>query len=393
MFAKRPEIKDMGIKDMRSELESYGISTRTFLEKKEFLDALEKARDEFEEMMPTSTQRSVQAGTRRRAHDTKATPRSPQTTPPPQQSQQQPVVIVGPTQAALGADLALSAFDILTNNQQAQGARQPVSLIKHEDFQPFALQNHLRELESQYGSKPILHMTVEPGAPLDFLTPEIRNGISFLGLHLTTPAPPATMGLQTSVVAPESARQCALGLEKVLDWCRNGDPIQNGAVVSLHVALHLSFLQGNCLPKSPDVLGDSFHVLLPHYDGGGAVLVDYQYDYATTFGAGVDPLSCPTREVVVSTSPDGVPSAPPTHRQMAINTNAVSAGAYSALRGKRMDPVSCASVAASVASLSHVPPSAALTGQMVELSRQVRKSGTTNSPGILRQKYHQFGYN
>lgn len=41
-----PAIKDMRIKEMRSELESYGISTRTFLEKTEFVDALKKARDE-----------------------------------------------------------------------------------------------------------------------------------------------------------------------------------------------------------------------------------------------------------------------------------------------------------------------------------------------------------
>ena len=41
-----PDIQDMRIKEMRSELESYGISTRTFLEKTEFVDALKKARDE-----------------------------------------------------------------------------------------------------------------------------------------------------------------------------------------------------------------------------------------------------------------------------------------------------------------------------------------------------------
>lgn len=42
----------MRIKEMRSELESYGISTKTFLEKREFLDALKKARDEG--MAPTN---------------------------------------------------------------------------------------------------------------------------------------------------------------------------------------------------------------------------------------------------------------------------------------------------------------------------------------------------
>jgi hypothetical protein len=41
-----PDIQDMKLKEMKAELESYGISTRTFLEKREFLDALKKARDE-----------------------------------------------------------------------------------------------------------------------------------------------------------------------------------------------------------------------------------------------------------------------------------------------------------------------------------------------------------
>lgn len=39
-------ISDMKLKDMREELESYGISTRSFLEKHEFVEALEKARSE-----------------------------------------------------------------------------------------------------------------------------------------------------------------------------------------------------------------------------------------------------------------------------------------------------------------------------------------------------------
>lgn len=41
-----PEIGDMKVGDIRQELESYGISTRTFLEKKEFTVALEQARRE-----------------------------------------------------------------------------------------------------------------------------------------------------------------------------------------------------------------------------------------------------------------------------------------------------------------------------------------------------------
>ena len=41
-----PEISEMKLKDIRQELESYGISTKAFLEKPEFIAALEKARKE-----------------------------------------------------------------------------------------------------------------------------------------------------------------------------------------------------------------------------------------------------------------------------------------------------------------------------------------------------------
>eukprot|EP00527_Entomoneis_sp_CCMP2396_P009876 CAMPEP_0198138066 /NCGR_PEP_ID=MMETSP1443-20131203/1502_1 /TAXON_ID=186043 /ORGANISM="Entomoneis sp., Strain CCMP2396" /LENGTH=203 /DNA_ID=CAMNT_0043799701 /DNA_START=162 /DNA_END=773 /DNA_ORIENTATION=+ len=41
-----PEITKMRVGEIKKELESYGISTRTFLEKKEMVEALEKARSE-----------------------------------------------------------------------------------------------------------------------------------------------------------------------------------------------------------------------------------------------------------------------------------------------------------------------------------------------------------
>ena len=46
LFAELPDISSMKLGDMRQELESYGISTKAFLEKKEFVSALEKARAE-----------------------------------------------------------------------------------------------------------------------------------------------------------------------------------------------------------------------------------------------------------------------------------------------------------------------------------------------------------
>jgi hypothetical protein len=45
LLATLPNIGDMRIGEIRQELESYGISTKSFLEKKEMVAALEKARD------------------------------------------------------------------------------------------------------------------------------------------------------------------------------------------------------------------------------------------------------------------------------------------------------------------------------------------------------------
>jgi len=44
--ASLPDIESMKAGDMRKELESYGISTKSFLEKKDFAEALKKARDD-----------------------------------------------------------------------------------------------------------------------------------------------------------------------------------------------------------------------------------------------------------------------------------------------------------------------------------------------------------
>merc|ERR1712183_22127 len=46
MSVSQSDVASMKVGDMRKELESYGISTKSFLEKKEFVEAIEKAREE-----------------------------------------------------------------------------------------------------------------------------------------------------------------------------------------------------------------------------------------------------------------------------------------------------------------------------------------------------------
>lgn len=53
-----PDIASMKLGDMRQELESYGISTKAFLEKPEFVEALTKARAEGKQPKKTAKQRS-----------------------------------------------------------------------------------------------------------------------------------------------------------------------------------------------------------------------------------------------------------------------------------------------------------------------------------------------
>jgi hypothetical protein len=46
LFAELPDISEMKASEMRKELETYGISTKSLLEKREFVDAVKKARAE-----------------------------------------------------------------------------------------------------------------------------------------------------------------------------------------------------------------------------------------------------------------------------------------------------------------------------------------------------------
>lgn len=301
----------------------------------------------------------------------------------PQEAPQVPVVVVGTSEAALGAELALGAIGILTGQSNGDGQAQPVSLIRHQDCHSAALYQLLADLHSQYGSKPVLHLAMEPGAlPREIMTPQISNSISFLGVHVNTATEMDTAfaATGTATVSPELARRCTENLKEILNWC-SGD---TKAVITLDLALHLSLLQAHCLPKSKHVLGDSYHVLLPEPEVG-SVLVHYLYD-EESFGSGTDPLCCQTREVLINTSSAGVTVTPG-------QTGAVSAGAYSALRGKGINSLDSACIATSVAASSRadVPP-ADHVGRIAELCRQVRRSGVKDAPGILRKKYKAVGY-
>lgn len=284
-----------------------------------------------------------------------------------QPQQERPVVVVGSSQAALGADLALSAFGILTGSQSESNN------VSFMDSNAVVLYQHLTDLHSQFSCKPALHWTMDPGAlPREIMTPGISDSISLLGIHLSTATETdttfATAGNPT--VSPELARRCTENVKEVLNWCNSP------AVITLDLALHLSLLQAHCLPKSKKVIGDSYHVLLPE---GGGVLVDYLYD-ENSFGSGTDPLCCQTREVLVS-------GAPPCQL-----SSAVSAGAYLALRNKGTNPIDSACIAASTAAQAHITPMGEQTESIAELCRHVRREGAKEAPGILRQKYKEFGY-
>jgi len=65
-----PDINNLTVAEMRKELESYGISTKSFLEKKEFVEALTKAREEGKKPIEDTT--TASDSTKKKSNDDEA---------------------------------------------------------------------------------------------------------------------------------------------------------------------------------------------------------------------------------------------------------------------------------------------------------------------------------
>lgn len=306
----------------------------------------------------------------------------------PQPAQPRPIrpVFVDNEISFLGAASALFAFEVLTGKLTIPKDETAATGYPEVGQPVFMFSDHknlLEQLHPYQSSEPILHATLRPGKPIP-ISQDILNRIWYVGLHLMS----GTEGRVGIAVASDVARTQGMALQQILQWLppsltSTSPPI---AWVSLDLALHAAMLQANCLPNQTPNLphNDAYYVMLPN---GDSIMIDY--DFYTKNPGGNDPLLCPTKEVLVETSPTN----PSSQRSTA------QSAAYSALRGNGMDPLGSAAIAASVATI--LGDSDFATGPItwsdmertVLLGRHIRQYGTSkNGPGLMRQKYIDCGY-
>lgn len=331
----------------------------------------------------------------------------------------QPVVIVDDNSRSAevrAATLALQTLEVLKGHVQIPPAAKneaasppPPSLAVYTVDSTTNLQTLLnsQRQQAQQQRTVVLHVPV----PIDasggggtassannIVTPvELLQQASFVGLHIYC------TGGDDNNISLDSAQSAGTALQQIISSL----PSQQGtaadssppmAVVSLDLELHLALLRLNALPKDNDPAhGDSYQVFMP--EDGSSLLVDYFYDHSNPFG-GNDPLSCPSKQILIETPPTS-PS---------LQRNRQLAAAYTALRGQTSQTnnvpaaaTSCAAIAASVATIlgddDNVSSSSSsdVSWNMIEraaqLSNHIRDFGSKQQdPGFLRQQYIAYGY-
>lgn len=300
---------------------------------------------------------------------------------PSQQSSSIRPVFVDTEIASLAANLALHVFEVFAGSltipkeeNEKKGSsprkRQPVYMIGPKTEQ----------LISQEDSV-ILHLSKNPVRSGFFKKlPQLRHAYP-VGLHVST------AGKFDWKVFRDEAQTCGTTLQHILQLLPlPSDPKFPTALVSMDAPLHLAMLEANCLPKiipeSPHT--DSYYIMLRN---GDTIMIDYNFKH-DNFG-GDDPLSCPTKDILIETSP----TAPSSGRSLA------QSAAYTTFRGNGLDSLWSAALAASVATTlgdSNFQPKEEFSWFMVEriiqLGRNIRQHGTKERPGLMRQTYKSYGY-
>mmetsp|Transcript_25963 Transcript_25963/g.38360 ORF Transcript_25963/g.38360 Transcript_25963/m.38360 type:complete len:340 (+) Transcript_25963:65-1084(+) len=298
---------------------------------------------------------------------------------PPSTSSLRPVFVDTPI-ASLGAIAALYAFEVLSGtleipkdddkkNDGGPSIRQPVYLIGPETEQQIQIEESV-----------ILHLNKNPIRSGFFQTlPQLRQKAYPIGLHVTT------AGKFDWKVDRDEAHACGTTLTHILQLLSlPSDPDFPTALVSMDMPLHLSMLEANCLPsiipEAPHL--DSYYVMLRN---GDAILIDYQMEDKMSS----DPLSCPSKDMLIETSP----TAPSSQRSLA------QSAAYTALRGNGLDPLWSTALAASVVTIlgdSNFSSSEKMSWldleRIIQLCRHIRQHGTHERPGLMRKTYRSYGY-
>lgn len=354
-----------------------------------------------------------------------------------------PMVVVGDIDAALGASIALCSRDVLLgdssdNNKQTKRRRKrpipPPQMISYfrppsaeeqqqqrklssetisslqnalafigppvdnfEDIHTTTRQFLVRVSDDAY-ENPILHIDLDlkdgGASSIESLSSHI-NSYSFLGLNI-----------DTNIVESDGVKR--LSREDAID---NGNDLQtlldgcNSASVTMDITTHLAMLQANSLPKCRGVLGetdvwtvqdivqDGFLV-----DSGGAMLLEYRYDYDDPFG-GCDPLLRPSKGYIVQPE-----SAMKLNTEKLEHGNEALAAAYSAMRGYDLDPISSICIAYGVKSVfsemgtiddsgQYCPPPYTwnTVNKVVDYARSARQDVLVED-GASRRMYREFGY-
>jgi len=360
------------------------------------------------------------------------------------------MVVVGNTDEALAAAMALCTRDVLSNNSQkledrrspippaqliaffnketttGQGSDQQQRLSSetvsslqnallflgpsmdmddYEKILAHALQLISRISQNGDGSdcygNPMLHTSIDFGCEQGSKTMQslsiTRNRFSFLGLNLNTKLSRPDDG--KFLLSRESADEWGNKLHTLLEGS------QSSAAVTMDVRTHLAMLQANSIPKSRGVLGekdvwairdtiqDGIHVV-----NGDGMLLEYEYDYGDPFG-GCDPLLRPSTGYIIPS-----PTSSSHSFETISKANDAYAAAYSAMVGSGMDSLSSICIATSVKSVFtelgkidgdgiFCPPSYtwSVIDQIAEYSLKARQN-IQQEDGLSRKMYKELGY-
>ena len=295
----------------------------------------------------------------------------------------QPVVALLATSAEDGISDASNAEAELEASLRDSGAVSSTRFV-HNTGGKYPSIEHYGDVIGDCSVDPILHVIIEGAAAAQpLLSHNIASQVSFLGIEPIVPE----QARQMEMVLPEVAQRCGSMLQEVVDAFGSHE-CQPSMAMTLDLPLHLSMLQANSLPKSRTAHEDSF-LCQDTKNTGDFILVHYQYDYDNPFG-GTDPLSCPTREIAIS--PAGAVASGGGNGSN--GDGFASAAAYTALRGNGVPSLSAACIASSVGvvidekeSLCH---DMSTIKRIAKLAEEVKRASVEQP--ILRKRYIDFGY-
>jgi len=350
-----------------------------------------------------------------------------------------PLIVVGSTDEALAASMALCARDVLANNIQKEDRQSPIPPAQQVAFfqktsddnkpQPrlssetvSSLQNALLFLGPTLESydqilanslqllsrindipvDPMLYTSIDFGCEQHGMKAMeslslTRNRFSFMGLNLNT-----------NHLEQDMSRETADKWGNELSNLLIGGEVQSAAL-SMDIRAHLALLWANSIPKSNGVLGEKTdewsvrgtiqdELLLENICDG--MLFEYNYDYSDPFG-GCDPLLRPSAGYIV---PSPITTDAKIKPELLQKANDAYASAYCTMIGSGLDNLSSICLATSIKAIYieygtidmngvFCPPSYtwamidSIADYTIKCTKSIRKEN-----GYPRKIYKDFGY-